>query len=253
MEIRERAELFRNDRVTKPPRAVLFDFGGTLYDYQTLAAGDRESLRLLAELAGAHCEPEVVQRAHRAALRRVFQGYLTRDFYLHRDMFRDAVVEMLRELGAEAAPEHLERYRESQWKSHQRDFRLRDGVPETLGELRRRGLRLGIVSNIDDDQLRHLGELAGLDRYFDWLLSSETAGSCKPHGGIFAEALRRAECEPEEALFVGDSLSQDIAGANRAGLRSVLLWHRADRDPPIDGERPAHVIRKIPDVLELVS
>jgi HAD superfamily hydrolase (TIGR01662 family) len=183
----------------------------------------------------------------------VFQGYLTRDFYLHRDMFRDAVTEMLRELGAEAAPEHFARYRESQQMLHRRDFQLRDGVPETLGELRRRGLRLGIVSNIDDDQLRYLGELAGIERYFDWLLSSESAGSCKPHGGIFAEALRRAECEPQQALFVGDSLSQDIAGANRAGLRSVLLWHRTDRDPPADGVRPAHVIRRIPEILDLVA
>jgi putative hydrolase of the HAD superfamily len=236
-----------------PARAVLFDFGGTLYDYETLAAGDRQSLLLLASLAGVQCDAERVQRAYRTALRRVFRTYLERDFYLHKDLFRDATVEMLRELGYEADADHLDRYRQSQWQFHRRDFRLRDGVPETLTELRRRGLRLGVVSNIDRDQLEHLGDLAGLDRYFDWLLSSEQAGSCKPHHRIFEQALERAGCEPAEALFVGDSLSQDIAGANRAGLRSVLLWHRADREPPVDGERPRHVIRKIPDVLELVG
>ena len=234
-------------------RAVLFDFGGTLYDYETLAAGDRESLLQLASLAGARCADDVVHRAYRTALRRVFRAYLEREFFLHKDMFREAVVEMLRELGVEADPEHIERYRQSQWHFHRRDFRLRDGVPETLTELRRRGLRLGVVSNIDRDQLEHLGGLAGLDRYFDWLLSSEHAGSCKPHHRIFEQALERAGCQPAEALFVGDSLSQDIAGANRAGLRSVLLWHRSDREPPADGERPRHVIRKIPDVLELVG
>ena len=240
--------------VTAPPaRAVLFDFGGTLYDYDTLAAGDRESLELLARLAGARCGSDEVHRAYRAALRRVFRTYLERDFYLHKDMFREAMVEMLRELGAEAQPDHLQRYRESQWKLHRRDFQLREGVPETLTELRRRGLRLGIVSNIDRDQLEHLGELAGLDGYFDWLLSSEQAGSCKPHRRIFEQALERAGCAPAEALFVGDSLSQDIAGANRAGLRSVLLWHRADREPPTDPVKPRHVISRIPDVLRLVA
>jgi 2-haloalkanoic acid dehalogenase type II len=240
--------------VTSPAvRAVLFDFGGTLYDYETLAPGDRESLELLASLAGARCGGDDVHRAYRAALRRVFRDYVQREYYLHRDMFREAAVAALRELGAEADPDHLRRYRESQWAFHRRDFRLREGVPETLTELRRRGLRLGIVSNIDRDQLDHLGALAGLDRYFDWLLSSEEAGSCKPHRRIFARALERAGCEAAQALFVGDSLAQDIAGANGAGLRSVLLWHRPDREPPADGVKPRHVIRKIPDVLELVA
>ena len=237
----------------RPLRAVLFDFGGTLYDYDALAPGDRESLQMLAELAGCAADVGSVQLAYRNALRRVFRIYLERSFYLHRDMFRDAVIEMLRELGSEPNPDHLERYRRSQWDLHRRDFRLREGVPETLTELRRCGLRLGIVSNIDQEQLEHLSELAGLERYFDWLLSSERAGSCKPDSKIFAEALRRAECRPDEALFVGDSLSQDIAGANRAGLRSVLLWHRGDREPPVDREKPHHVIRRIPEILKLIG
>src|SRR5262249_55631519 len=154
--------------------------------------GDQESLQLLADLAGCGADGEVVQRAYRTALRRVFRTYLERSFYFHRDMFRDAVIEMLRELGSEANPDHLERYRRWEWELPRRDFRLRGGVPETLTELRRRGLRLGIVSNIDQDQLEHLGELAGLGGYFDWLLSSEQATSCKPDSQIFAEALRRA-------------------------------------------------------------
>lgn len=233
-------------------RAVLFDFGGTLYDYKTLEPGDREGLIELARLAGVQ-NPERAPQAHRAALRRAFHEYLPRPYYRHADMFRDAVVGMVRDLGGEPSAEHLARYRELQWQLHRRDFRLREGVIETLEELRRRGLRLGIVSNIDEDQLVRLGELAGLDRHFDWLLSSERAGSCKPDPGIFREALRRAGCRPEEALFVGDSLAQDIAGANRAGLCSVLLWHRTDREPSADAARPRHIIRRIPDLLELVG
>jgi FMN phosphatase YigB (HAD superfamily) len=54
-------------------------------------------------------------------------------------------------------------------------------------------------------------------------------------------------------LFVGDARPQDIAGANQAGMRSVLLWHRNDRPPPAGGVQPRHVIRRIPDVLGLVA
>jgi putative hydrolase of the HAD superfamily len=234
-------------------RAVLFDFGGTLYDYATLEPAERESLVELARCAGIDAEPRAVQRAHRDAMRRVFRSYLPRRFYLHRDLFRDALVGMLEDLGARVDAAALDRYRAAQWERHARDFALRDGVTDTLDALRARGLHLGIVSNIDDDQLTHLLELAAIAPYFDSVISSEQAQSCKPDASIFAAALRRAGCAPEEALFVGDTLAQDIAGANRVGLQSVLLWHRQDRDPPTEEPRPRHVIRRIPDLLGLLE
>jgi 2-haloalkanoic acid dehalogenase type II len=234
-------------------RAVLFDFGGTLYDYKSLAPGEGENLVELARSLGVDAEPDAIYRAHREGLRRAFRRYLTRRFYLHRDLFRDAVVAMAVDLGVCVTDEQLDCHFRRQRELHARDFALREGVPETLRELRRRGLHLGIVSNIDEDQLAHIGKLAQLETFFDSILSSEAAASCKPDSTIFAEALRRAGCSPREALFVGDSLDQDIAGANRAGLRSVLLWHRADLPVPDREPRPRHVIRRIPDLLELVE
>jgi 2-haloalkanoic acid dehalogenase type II len=234
-------------------RAVLFDFGGTLYDYGTLSDGDREALVELARAAGVAAAPDEIRAAHREAMRRVFRAYLPRPFYLHRDLFRDAVAEMLAAFGAEARDEDLERYRVVQWRMHARDFALREGAVETLRLLRDRGLHLGVVSNIDADQLAHMGGLARLDEHFDSLLSSEEARSCKPDPVIFREALDRADCAPEEALFVGDSVAQDIAGANRVGLRSVLIWNRDDSEPPAGAVIPHHVIRRIPEILDLVE
>jgi 2-haloacid dehalogenase/putative hydrolase of the HAD superfamily len=233
-------------------RAVLFDLGGTLYDYQTLAVAELESLIDLACCVGIEAEPLALQRAYQEALRRAFHTYLPQRFYLHRDLFRDAALGMIEAFGARFAEEELQHYRVRQWERHARDFALRDGVAETLRELRARGCYLGIVSNIDDDQLAHLAGMADLDAYFDSLLSSEAAGSCKPDPAIFQEALRRAGCRADEALFVGDTIAQDIAGANQVGLRSVLLWHRDDRHPPCGEPRPRHVIRRLPELLELV-
>lgn len=233
-------------------RAVLFDFGGTLYDYATLAPGDAESLLALAAWAGLDADLETIRRAQREAMREVFRTYLPQPYYLHRDLFRDAAAGTLRRLGVAPDAAHLDRFRALQWALHRRDFRLREGVTETLAALRQRGLHVGMVSNIDDDQLAHLLEVAGLAPLFDSLLSSEAAGACKPHPAIFEEALRRAGCAAGEALFVGDTLAQDIAGANAMGMRSVLIWHRDDRPPALDAARPAHVIRRIPELLELL-
>ena len=235
-------------------RAVLFDFGGTLFDYADLAGAQLESLSALAARIGLDgLGPAELAVAHRNATARVFRDYLEKPSYLHADLFSDALREMARSLGIELSAEDLAHYFAVQHAGRRRDFRLRVGVAETLGELRRRGLHLGIVSNIDEADLQHLIDLAGLRSHFDSLLSSEAAGSCKPDRRIYDAALERARCAPEEALFVGDSLAQDIAGANRVGVRSVLIWHRDDREPPAEGPRPAHVIRNIPDVLRLVE
>ena len=233
-------------------RAVLFDFGGTLYDYATLAPGDAESILALARWAGLAAELPEIRRAQREAMRAVFRDYLPRRYYLHRDLFRDAAAGTMRGLGVEPDAEHLDRFRDLQWALHKRDFQLRPGVVDTLQALRARGLHIGMVSNIDEDQLAHLLEVAGVRPYFDSLLSSEAAGACKPHAAIFEEALRRAGCAPGEALFVGDTLAQDIAGANAMGMRSVLIWHRDDKQPSYAEIRPTHVIRRIPELLELL-
>jgi 2-haloalkanoic acid dehalogenase type II len=234
-------------------RAVLFDFGGTLFDYETIAPGERESVIDLARWAGVEAEPRVILRTYRGALKRVFYDYLHRPYYLHRDLFRDTLLAMAQDLGITLTEDLFARYHAVQWERRTRDFRLREGVAETLTALRDRGYHLGIVSNIDDDYLSHMVELSEVERYFDSILSSEQAQSCKPDSRIFAEAIRRADCVPTEALFVGDSLQQDIPGANRAGLRSVLIWDRMDRDPAPQEAEPHHVIRRIPELLEVIT
>lgn len=234
-------------------RAVLFDLGGTLYDYRSLEAGNREALVALAGWAGSRAGPGEIVESHRAAMREVFYRYLDRPFYLHRDLFRDALLGMAERLGVSLNDELLERHRALQREGNTRDFTLREGVRQTLDALRERSIHLGIVSNIDEDQLGHLAGLGDLEDLFDAMLSSEAARSCKPHPAIFEQALHRAGCAPGEALFVGDTLRQDVEGANRVGLRSVLLWHRDDRGPPEDGPRPRHVIRSIAEIVDLVD
>jgi len=238
--------------VSARTRAVLFDFGGTLFDYADLAAAQLESLEGFAREAGLEAPVADLARAHRQATASAFRTYLERSYYLHRDFFADAIRGMAHGLGAALRDDQVERWFAIQHERRARDFRLRPGVLETLRELRARGVHLGIVSNIDEDDLQHLIDLGGLRPCFDSLLSSEAAASCKPDARIFTLALERAGCAPEEALFVGDSLPQDVAGANRAGLRSVLLWHRDDKPPPAEPVRARHVIRDIPGVLDLI-
>jgi len=96
-----------------------------------------------------------------------------------------------------------------------------DAAP-ALAALRDRGLRLVCVSNWDVSLARVL-ERCGLAAGLDAVVSSAEAGSRKPEPGIFVAALGAAGCEASEALHVGDTPEEDLAGARAAGIRALLI------------------------------
>ena len=91
-----------------------------------------------------------------------------------------------------------------------------------LRALRDRGLRLIAVSNWDCSLPRVL-ERCGLDGMLDGTVTSAGAGARKPDPAIFSAALELAGCEPEEAVHVGDTEEEDVAGARAAGIRPLLI------------------------------
>jgi putative hydrolase of the HAD superfamily len=104
-------------------------------------------------------------------------------------------------------------------------FEVYPDVEPALADLRDRGLTLVAVSNWDYSLPRVLGR-CGLDGLLDGTVTSAATGSRKPDVGIFRAALELAGCEPVEALHVGDTPEEDVAGARAAGIRPLLI----DRD-----------------------
>ncbi|GIW04389.1 MAG: hydrolase [Thermomicrobiales bacterium] len=88
--------------------------------------------------------------------------------------------------------------------------------------------RIGIVTNGPADVQRDKIALLNLTPAVDFVLISEEIGIAKPDPAIFAEALRRANVTPDEAIMVGDSPEFDIAGASAAGIRAIWV-NRAGR------------------------
>jgi putative hydrolase of the HAD superfamily len=104
-------------------------------------------------------------------------------------------------------------------------------VPATLRELRRRGLRLVVVSNWDVSLHERLAEL-GLAPLLDGAVASAELGVAKPDPAIFAHALALAGCAPEHAWHAGDSPEADVAGARAAGVEPVLVARHGEPAPP---------------------
>ncbi len=111
------------------------------------------------------------------------------------------------------------------------NFDLYPDVLPVLAELRGHGLKLGLVSNggreISDFVAHH-----GLD--VDCAVASRAHGWTKPHESIFRAALDLLGVAPPEAAMVGDSIEDDIEGAEALGMRAFLI-DREGRYPEAGG------------------
>ena len=129
----------------------------------------------------------------------------------------------------------------------------RPGVVDTLRELRGRGFRIGLISACTEDvpDVWRETELADL---FDDAVFSCSVGMSKPDPRIYELACERLGVRPAEAVFVGDGANDELAGADRVGMRAVLI-HRPAEEPQWDGLRdwPGPRITSIPEILEVVG
>ena len=144
------------------------------------------------------------------------------------------VRQLLGEFDIAVTDDELERFLEAEHTAWGPARKLATTSHALLEALRERGLKLGLVSNaFDPPHLLHrdLAELGIADRLDVAFFSSEV-GRRKPDPEIFRRALAELDVSAAEALFVGDTLASDIAGAAALGMRTCqALWFRADDDP----------------------
>jgi HAD superfamily hydrolase (TIGR01549 family) len=134
-----------------------------------------------------------------------------------------------------------------EWASCQHFF-LYDDVAPVLKELASRGLTLGLISN-SHRCLTSFQEHFELQGLIAAAVSSAAHGYMKPHPSIFEAALSLAGVAAGASMMVGDSLTHDIEGALRVGMRGMLV-HRSD-DPPPEA-LPIPVIRSLAELPRLL-
>jgi len=212
------------------PAAILLDALGTL------VALDPPAPRLRAELAdrfGLQISEEEAARAITAEI-----AY----YRAHLDEGRDAAaLQLLRRRCAEAlrsalpgsgAGLEVDPLVEALLAALH--FTAFDDVRPALQAARERGQRLVVVSNWDVSLLAVLRGLE-LEPLLDAIVTSAGAGARKPSPAIFEQALELAGVAAAEAIHVGDTLDEDVAGARAAGIEPVLI--RRSAGPPAPGVR----------------
>jgi putative hydrolase of the HAD superfamily len=248
-------------------RAIGFDLWETLITDTPELSKRQLALRLqrMEEALAAHGRADLaseIERAHREVWKRCQELYWSRDEDI---TCRRQIEHFLEELGLDpaafaedalAALEHA--YAHAAVEILPREV---EGASQTLRELKRRGLRVGLISNTGRTPgyaLRVILERLQLAEWIDVMVFSNEHGVCKPQPSIFEELRRGLGASPDEMMFIGDNVYVDVYGAQRSGIRGIHF------DPPERGlavappvELPEQVtpfatIRRLPDLLDLL-
>ena len=221
-------------------KAILFDFDGTLVDF---VDADLQSLRWLHAHVGAavsyaaflETAVDAIMAFHQLVEEQTIDPLLMHSWRLQRTFAH---------YGLPWDPSYTDLYR-AQLLEACVPFA---GVEHLLAQLRRKG-KTGLISNAYDAQEQRARIAhAGLDRYFDVIVIACEVGSYKPEPDIFWHTLTQLGVAPEDALYIGDSVTHDIAGAKAAGMQAVLLSRM-----PRDASAADYVVSSIAELHQLLD
>lgn len=228
--------------------AIIFDFGGTLAEGGLEARSFEADLLEYLRSLGYRIPLRDIKEVQRAALNRLQRVRARR-----RELpFEEVYTEFLRRLNIppEEVLEHL-------YELYRKNFTV-DLIPGAEGLLRHLSgdYKLAVLSNTMSDIPRRFLTARGLGELFEVIVCSSDLGVRKPDERAFRYVLDRVELSPREAVFVGDSLEEDIAGARKVGLTAI--WVRGEREGEISNlEYPPNyvikTVRGLPPVMKKIA
>lgn len=238
--------------------AVLFDLGDTLVDlgegredYEARLIG--RSARVydaLADLGASVGERERFARALAHESEALYQAAVAEQRGI--DIW-DVMRRFLPQMGLPATEAWVQAAAEAFYARNEGGAGLRTGARPTLAALQARGYRLGVISNTLQPGSIMDRALAGrglLDFFPVRVYSSETRVA-KPHPAIFRAALAALGLTAERAVYVGDRLRADVAGAQGVGMKAILIEvaHRAENAADITPDARIRELPELPDAL----
>jgi putative hydrolase of the HAD superfamily len=217
-------------------RAVIFDWGGTLTPWHTI---DHQSLWRTV------CAPHYPVSEAAAIADAVLAAEAEMWRRAEAEQLSATLTDVFTRAGVSPTAEFLDGYF-SAWDPHT----LTDpDVPPLLRGLRERGIKVGVLSNTMWPRSAHERVFArdGVLGLIDGAVYSSEIPWTKPHPEAFRAAMAAVgETDPAACVFVGDRPHDDIDGAQRAGMRAVLVPH--SEVPARADVVPDAVIRRLADL-----
>lgn len=199
---------------------ALFDFADTLAELQP---GRQDIVAdYIERVSGIRIGTDTIIRAYKAVdLLMPYSSVHTRSTEQRAEFYREYNRHLLALLGVShlAAPADLF----AAFGERQGHWQLKLGVRDTLGELRRRGYRIGIISNFDTRLEKIIYHHLGLASTVDYLHISQSEGVEKPDPRFYRSFFERYGVDIRSSFYVGDSYILDFLPATGLGLKTWLL------------------------------
>ncbi len=107
---------------------------------------------------------------------------------------------------------------------HKAVTEVEDEILEVLDFLKEKGIKLCLISNCDVIDVRSWNQSI-LSKYFDHAIFSYQVGYIKPSREIYEIALETMEVTPDKCVFIGDGGSNELIGAKKMGMKTILTQH----------------------------
>lgn len=208
--------------MTRPIRWIFFDVGGTIFDDEPVYRHHEELIFSLLNKYGC----SVTEREFASAVKAARRHYLPR--YVNHLIWIFTEDEKLYDRIGLEFEKKINRMPQGTFRKL---VRVIPGVKDLLLELRQRYM-LGIIGNQPAAVRRRL-EDERLSNLFPVQAISAEMGMRKPDLRFYLAALSMAQCQPDEAVMVGDRLDNDVFPARALGMTSVRLKIGPHRHQPV--------------------
>ena len=211
-------------------KAVLFDLGNTLVRMWTPEIVFHRVLNSLGIATSIEEVEQAITKTEESFKNLSYRSMYGKVSYAEYWDKWDSTV--LKHLGIESDEETAEKIR-LKWFDHV-DCEPYSDVGKVLPNLKRNGLKTGIISTGYEEDIHSILQKSAIQRQlFDVIVGANTIKKEKPHREVFIYALSKLSVKPEETLFIGDTIEADYEGAEKVGIKSILILrhpHPAQRD-----------------------
>lgn len=216
-------KLYNSARFAQLPDAILFDTDNTLYHYDPAHAAAMQAVRdKVSNTLGIPTEK--FDQAFAEARKQVKSRLKHTAASHNRLLYMQRMLEIIG-LGSQVLLA-LD-FEQTYWRTFLSHSVLFDDVKELLDDIRLLGIPTAIVTDLTAQIQFRKVVYFGLDRYFDYIVTSEEAGYDKPHEAPFQIALEKMRPQGNCIWMVGDNPVNDIHGA-REKINAVTLQKMHD-------------------------
>ncbi|MGD6993567.1 HAD family hydrolase [Sutcliffiella horikoshii] len=205
---------------------IFFDIDGTLLDYDY---AEREGI-----LDFFRTNPYLVSFTDQQAIKvwkqlssEYFEKFLANEL-LFQEQKRVRMIELFKKVEIILTNEEADEKFENYLSYYKKNWKAYADVIEVLDKLKKLDYPLGVISNGDYQQQVDKLHRMGVDKYFNYVITSSEIGKAKPDKSIFIEASKRANIPIENCYYVGDRLDTDALGSKMSGMTGIWL-NRVDK------------------------